>query len=66
MPYTPAPSNSAHGLDHATAERLDRIENVLSAVVRHNPGIGGYEAVREWLNCELTGLILLVHHVRPH
>lgn len=58
VPYTPAPSNSSQGLDQATTERIDRIENVLSAVVRHNPGIGGYEAVREWLSC-------MFHHHRP-
>lgn len=28
------------------------MENVLSVVVRHNPGIGGYDVVKEWLNCE--------------
>lgn len=53
VPYTPAPSNAnAAGLDPVTADRIDRIENVLSVVVRHNPGIGGYDAVREWLACE--------------
>ncbi|KAL1410133.1 hypothetical protein Q8F55_004136 [Vanrija albida] len=30
-------------------QRVERIENVLSVIVRHNPGIGGYDAVREWL-----------------
>lgn len=53
VPYTPTPSTP--GVDQATAERLERIENVLSAVVRHNPGIGGYDAVREWLACECGG-----------
>lgn len=30
------------------------MENVLSVLVRHNPGVGGYDVVREWLNCEHT------------
>ncbi|GMK54408.1 hypothetical protein CspeluHIS016_0109940 [Cutaneotrichosporon spelunceum] len=50
VPYTPVPSSSTHQLDQATTERLERMENVLSVLVRHNPGVGGYEAVREWLN----------------
>ncbi|KLT39360.1 hypothetical protein CC85DRAFT_265546 [Cutaneotrichosporon oleaginosum] len=50
VPYTPVPSSSAHQLDQATTERLERMENVLSVLVRHNPGVGGYEAVRDWLN----------------
>lgn len=53
VPYTPvSSSNNTAGLDPATQERLERMENVLSVVVRHNPGMGGYDAVREWLNCE--------------
>ncbi|EKD03909.1 hypothetical protein A1Q2_01922 [Trichosporon asahii var. asahii CBS 8904] len=51
VPYTPvSSSNNTAGLDPATQERLERMENVLSVVVRHNPGIGGYDAVREWLS----------------
>lgn len=46
------PSSSTHQLDQATTDRLERIENVLSVLVRHNPGVGGYDAVREWLTCE--------------
>lgn len=53
VPYTPvSSSNNTAGLDPATQERLERMENVLSVVVRHNPGIGGYDAVRDWLNCK--------------
>ncbi|BEJ11219.1 hypothetical protein CspHIS471_0106410 [Cutaneotrichosporon sp. HIS471] len=50
VPYTPVPSSSTHQLDQATTDRLERMENVLSVLVRHNPGVGGYEAVREWLS----------------
>lgn len=54
VPYTPVPSSTTHQLDQATTERLERMENVLSVLVRHNPGVGGYDVVREWLNCEHT------------
>lgn len=53
VPYTPvSSSNNTAGLDQATQERLERMENVLSVVVRHNPGLGGYDAIRDWLNCK--------------
>jgi hypothetical protein len=35
-----------------TASRLDRIESVLSVVLRHHGGIWGYKDVRDWMNRE--------------
>ncbi|KAK4688108.1 hypothetical protein P7C73_g1993, partial [Tremellales sp. Uapishka_1] len=51
VPYNPAPSSSsANGPDAHTAARIDRIESVLSVLVRHTGGIGSYDSIRDWVS----------------
>jgi hypothetical protein len=53
VPYNPqANSSGGSGPDVITASRLDRIESVLSVVLRHHGGIWGYKDVRDWMNRE--------------
>lgn len=48
MPYNPQASSSTAGLDPKTSSRIEKIESVLSILVRHTPGVGGYEAIQQW------------------
>lgn len=46
VPYNPANSTST---DAGTAHRLERLETVLSYVVRHHGGLWGYKEIKDWM-----------------
>ncbi|ORY27664.1 fungal-specific transcription factor domain-domain-containing protein [Naematelia encephala] len=50
VPYNPQSSrHSDGGPDPQTAHRLERLEDVISVVVRHHGGLWGYKDVKEWM-----------------
>lgn len=56
VPYNPA-SNTSNGSDPVTAHRLERLETVLSYVVRHHGGLWGYKDIKDWMH----GMYLVAH-----
>lgn len=52
VPYNPQSSSSNSALDPKSSARLEKIESVLSILVRHVPGIGGYEQIQQWASSE--------------
>ncbi|KAK1920862.1 fungal-specific transcription factor domain-containing protein [Papiliotrema laurentii] len=51
VPYNPqSHKESANGPDPQTASRLDKIEDVLSVILRHHGGLWGYKDVKEYMS----------------
>lgn len=51
VPYNPTANNtSSSGPDPDTAHRIERLETVLSYVVRHHGGLWGYKDIKEWMH----------------
>ena len=51
VPYNPQSSrDAASGPDPQTSGRLDKIEDILSVVLRHHGGLWGYKDVKEYMS----------------
>jgi hypothetical protein len=50
VPYNPQSNKDASsGPDPTTAARLDKLESVISTVIRHHGGLWGYPHIKEFM-----------------